>query len=148
MEVCIAPSGSGEELHIGPTSTVVKIPGSRTGGRLGVVEMRLPAGFDGPPPHVHRSVDHLWVVLSGSVDLVAGDHTHRAGAGDLTLVPSGVPHTFSTTTSGPAVLLEVDLGRALDGYLRDLRDVLGRGPVDAGAVAAVMARHDTAVVHP
>ena len=142
----IVPGPSGEALRIGPTTTLVKIPGSATGGRLGVVEMHVPGGFDGPPPHVHGSVEHLWVVRDGAVDLLVGDRTSRAAAGDLVLVPSGVPHSFSTAASGPVVLLEVDLGRALDGYLRELRDVLGEGPVDPGAVAAVMARHDTAVV--
>ena len=144
----VIASSSGEALRIGPTTTLVKIPGSATGGRLGVVEMHVPAGFTGPPPHVHACVEHLWVVRDGWVDLVVGDRTSRAGAGDLVLVPPGVPHTFSTAASGPAVLLQVDLGRALDGYFRELRDVLGEGPVDPRAVAAVMARHDTAAVRP
>ena len=142
----IIPRASGEILRIGPTTTLVKIPGSATGGRLGVVEMHVPGGFDGPPSHVHASVDHLWLVREGDVDLLVGDRVSRAAAGDLVLVPSGVPHSFSTARSGPVVLLEVDLGRALDGYLRELQDVLGEGPVEPGAVAAVMARHDTAVV--
>ncbi len=58
-------------------------------------------------------------------------------------MPAGVPHTSSTERSAGATILEVDLGRALDGYLRELQAVIGSGPVDPAAVAEVMSRHDT-----
>lgn len=48
---------------------------------------------------------------------------------------------FTPASAGES--LEMDSGRALDGYFRDLRGILGTGRVDAAAVAEVMRRHDT-----
>jgi mannose-6-phosphate isomerase-like protein (cupin superfamily) len=146
MQPDVVRNEDGERLDIGPTVTLVKVPGTGTGQRFGVVQMRIPGGFAGPPPHLHGSVDHLWVVQEGELDLTVDGRAVRARAGDLGLVPAGTSHTFSTALTGPALLLEVDLGRALDGYLRDLRDALGAGVVDPVAVAAVMRSHDTVPV--
>lgn len=146
MDAPVVRQGSGEMLRIGPTTTVIKVPGAAVRNRFGVVQMHLPAGFAGPPAHVHAEVDHLWVVQEGVVDLVVDGRVERVGAGDLAVARRGLPHTFSTLGSGPAVVLEVDIGTALDGYFRGLRDALGSGAVDPAAVEAVMARHDTSVV--
>ncbi len=136
-------ASSGEALAIGPTRTVVRVAGASTSDRLSVVEMHLPGGWDGPPVHVHEVVDHVWYVVAGQVEVLIDGQRTRARAGDVTLVPQRVAHTFSTLDSGPATLLEVDSGRALDGYFRDLSRVLGTGVVDPAAVGAVMRRHDT-----
>ena len=143
MAVVFTAAAEGTALALGPTRTVVKVAGASTGGRLGVVEMRVEGGWAGPPPHVHDVVDHVWYVVSGAVDLVVDGERVRAQAGDLAFVPAGVSHTFSTAEAGPATLLEVDTGRALDGYFRDLERALGGGPVDGVAVAEVMRRRDT-----
>lgn len=148
MNATVIGVSGGDRMQIGPTVTVVKVPGALTAGRFGVVEMHVPADFAGPPPHVHRSVDHLWGILDGTLDLLLDGRCRRAGAGDLALVPAGTVHAFSTAAGGPAVLLEVDIGRALDGYFRELREAIGAGPVASEVVERVMARHDTMAVLP
>lgn len=143
-EHVIERPGGGERLTAGPTATVVKVPGAATDGRLSAVEMHLGGGWDGPPPHVHGSVDHLWWVLDGRVRLRVGDEVHDLGAGACAFVPAGVPHGFSTVGSDGAVVLQVDTPRALDGYFRELAAVFpDAAPPDPAAVGAVMGRHDT-----
>ena len=46
--------------------------GSSTGGRLGLLEGRYPAGWTGPPPHVHREHEETFYVLSGAVRFISG----------------------------------------------------------------------------
>lgn len=139
----LARASSGDRLAIGPARTVVRVAGASTRDRLSVVEMHVPGGWDGPPVHVHEVVDHVWYVVTGQVDVLIDGQRTRARSGDVALVPRGVAHTFSTLDSGPVTLLEVDSGRALDGYFRDLERVLRTGVVDPAAVGAVMRRHDT-----
>ena len=136
-------ASAGEVLPVGPTRAIIKIAGSATGGRLSVVEMHIDSDWAGPPVHVHEVVDHLWYVVAGQLDLLIGNERFRAEVGDVALVPAGIQHTFSTIGHGPARVLEVDSGRALDSYFRDLEQVLGNGPVDSTAVQEVMLRHDT-----
>lgn len=58
MDAHFVAASAGLALRIGPTTTVVKVPGQATEERFGAVEMRLEGGWAGPPPHV--VVDHLW----------------------------------------------------------------------------------------
>ena len=45
--------------------------------------------------HHHSSSAELFYVLSGSVQLLAGDRVLVAGEGDLAVVPAGLPHAFA-----------------------------------------------------
>lgn len=136
--------GEGEALRAGPTVSVVKVAGSSTDDRLGVVEMHLDAGWDGPPAHVHARVDHLWYVLAGEVLLTVDRHRDRYTQGACLFVPAGVPHGFGTGATSTAVMLQVDTPRSLDGYFRELVEAFPPGvPVDPARIAEIMRRHDT-----
>lgn len=137
-------AGEGELLAAGPTRTIVKVPGEAADGRLGVVEMHISAGWEGPPPHVHKVVEHVWYVLSGTVELTLGEQVERYDAGACVYVPAGTPHRFSTSGCPDAVILQIDTPQALDGYFRDLVEAFPAGrPVDPVMVGEIMRRHDT-----
>lgn len=139
--------GTQERLEAGPTTTIVKVPGSQTGGRLSAVEMHLDGGWKGPPLHVHAVVEHTWYVLDGAVTLTVGDETTSFSRGDCLHVPAGTAHGFSTADTDGAVVLEVDSPKALDGYFRDLAASLVPGqPPDPADVGEIMHRHDTTPV--
>lgn len=144
MSPHISRAGEGETLPAGPSATIVRVPGSATHGRLSVVEMRVEPGWEGPPPHVHDLVDHLWYVLDGTVELALDDARAQYGPEACLFVPAGVAHAFSTRGCGPVTLLQVDTPQALDGYFRELRDTFPPGqPVDRAVVGEIMRRHDT-----
>lgn len=146
-DVVVTRAGSGERLAAGPTVTEVKVPGSATGGRFGVVEMHLQAGWSGPPAHVHDLVEHCWYVLAGRVTLTLDGHGDEYGPGDCLLVPAGTSHAFSTLGGPAARVLQVDRHQALDGYLRDLVEAFPPGAaVDPVRVGEIMRAHDTRVI--
>lgn len=136
--------GEGDELIAGPTVSVVKVPGTATDDRLGIVEMHLDAGWEGPPPHVHERVHHVWYVLSGEVTFNVAGESDRYRPGSCIYVPAGVAHGFSTSGGGSGVVLQMDTPQSLDGYFRDLVKAFPPGqPVDPAAVGEIMRRHDT-----
>ena len=47
------------------------------------------------PLHTN-TVEHEQYVLSGHARVVIGDKTIEAGAGDVLLIPAGVPHSYET----------------------------------------------------
>lgn len=47
------------------------------------------------PLHTN-TVEHEQYVLSGRARVVIGDKTIEAGAGDILLIPAGVPHSYET----------------------------------------------------
>ena len=47
------------------------------------------------PLHTN-TVEHEQYVLSGRARVMIGDETIEAGAGDILLIPAGVPHSYET----------------------------------------------------
>ncbi len=67
-------------------------------------EAVVPEG-GGPPPHVHTREDETFYVVSGNLEILLGDTTHRAKAGDFVYIPRGTLHRFKNIGSGMAVQL-------------------------------------------
>jgi len=80
---------------------------SSTGGRLSTQRVTLLGGADGANPHHHTWSAELFYVLSGSVQLLAGDRLLVAGEADLAVVPPGLPHAFAAAAGSDADLLLV-----------------------------------------
>jgi quercetin dioxygenase-like cupin family protein len=75
-----------------------------TGGALGLVEARFPAGF-GPPLHVHHHEDEALYVLDGELRCRLGDQERTAGPGELVFGPRELPHTFKAGPGGARALV-------------------------------------------
>jgi quercetin dioxygenase-like cupin family protein len=58
-----------------------------------------------PPPHFHKNEVETFYVLEGTIDFQAGDQKIRAGAGELIVLPIGVPHCFNLVTDTAKALL-------------------------------------------
>ena len=56
----------------------------------------MPAGWSGPPQHVHRAHDETFFVLSGRVRFTTGAESHVLGAGGM-FAAGSVPRTRSAT---------------------------------------------------
>ena len=75
-----------------------------TGGALGLVEARFPAGF-GPPLHLHHHEDEALYVLDGQLRCRLGDQELTAGPGELVFGPRELPHTFKAGPGGARALV-------------------------------------------
>jgi mannose-6-phosphate isomerase-like protein (cupin superfamily) len=66
---------------------------------------------DAPPgggPRLHRHpYEEVFVIQNGTATFTAGDETIEAQAGQVVIVPGGVPHKFVNT--GPGRLYQVDI---------------------------------------
>jgi mannose-6-phosphate isomerase-like protein (cupin superfamily) len=45
-------------------------------------------------PHLHRSDDEAWIVLSGRLGFRVGNEEREVPAGESLLVPRGTPHSY------------------------------------------------------
>jgi quercetin dioxygenase-like cupin family protein len=75
-----------------------------TGGALGLIEARFPAGF-GPPLHVHHREDEALYVLDGELRCRLGDQELTAGPGQLVFGPRELAHTFKAGPGGARALV-------------------------------------------
>jgi quercetin dioxygenase-like cupin family protein len=140
----VRPADAGRVVEIGPTRNVVMVSGDDTNNRMGVIELHLDGGFDGPPIHWHSQVTHVWYVLEGLVRATIDGEVHLLGPGACAVAPAGIPHGFANGGDEAARFLEVDVAGALDGYYDDLARAFPPGAtVDQAVVAAIQANHDT-----
>lgn len=60
----------------------------------------------GGGPRLHRHpYDETWVVVEGALTFTAGDDVLAAAAGDIVVVPPGVPHKFRNDGPGRSRLV-------------------------------------------
>ncbi|SFA80902.1 Cupin domain-containing protein [Rhizobium sp. NFR07] len=62
-------------------------------GSMVIMDFKAPAGF-GPPRHVHRKDDEIFLVKRGHIALWTPLHCGTAGPGDLVALPAGLAHAW------------------------------------------------------
>jgi quercetin dioxygenase-like cupin family protein len=138
--------GGGERLWFLGTLAIVRLPGEASGGRFSLIEFLFPAGAS-PPLHTHP-VDESYIVLDGSLTIVAGTDRCILGPGGALVVPKGVAHTFRVDSdtarvlvlSTPAGLEEMVRDAAVPATAATLPPPLTPRP-SPDELAAVFARH-------
>ncbi len=145
--ISVVTPGQGETLAAGPMTLRILENGKLTGHRLGLVEITVPPGVDGPPQHIHREHDETFYVISGAPTFICGSDVFTAQVGTLVTAPPGAPHTFGNPADSPAVILcTVTPDLYLD-YFRELaRLPKSPGGLDPAAVAEIMKRYATEVL--
>lgn len=80
---------------------------SATNGAVSTVQVGLREGADGAVPHRHDQSSEMFYVLDGQMEVLAGDQVLQASAGDLVVVPPGLPHAFGAPRGSGGELLIV-----------------------------------------
>ena len=136
------PGGAGFAIR---TST------AETGGERVELEITLPPGASGPPPHFHPRQEERWEVLEGTLSVQVDGQWRDLRAGDSATVPAGHVHTLRNRTGETVRVLDVHIP-ALDfeDYMLDLSRLNQEGKITSlrsprGLVylASVLRRHRT-----
>jgi len=150
MGIRVVRRGEGEQVGGGQINIRIVEDGSHTEHRFGLIECTIPPGPAGPPQHIHREHDEVFIVTDGRLRFTSGTEAVDAEAGTVVVVPPGVPHTFSNPFAAPATFL---CALTPDRYIQYFRDlgVLPLGPhgmPDPADIGRTMARYATEVVRP
>jgi quercetin dioxygenase-like cupin family protein len=98
-------SGEGQAVRWGPAGVVRIIAGAEsTSGSFSIVETTEPPG-SAAPLHVHHAEAEAFYILEGTIELVCGEQTLTAQAGDFVHTPSDVPHKYRVLGEHPARVL-------------------------------------------
>lgn len=76
---------------------------------ISVINHEVPSG-DGPPLHVHRDEDEIFVVIEGKLKLKVGEESLTAEPGQMLLINRGVPHAYKVVSPGNARFLTITRG--------------------------------------
>ncbi|MEN3263415.1 MAG: hypothetical protein V7646_309 [Pseudonocardia sp.] len=132
-----------ETLTGDPGGTIALLADSvSTGGAITCNRSTFRAGADGAPPHFHTRASELFVVLGGSLQVLAGDRLHILDQGDVLLVPPHVPHAFGAAAGVDAdVLVVFTPGMDRFDYYR-LLDRVHRGDAEPREIGESQERFD------
>jgi quercetin dioxygenase-like cupin family protein len=106
-DVAFASSVDAETLHIGPDTIRLLLDSSQTHGAISAHRVTLHPGGAEASPHHHTRSSELFYVLSGAIEVLAGDRVHTATEGALIVVPPGVAHAFAAGAGTVGELLVV-----------------------------------------
>jgi mannose-6-phosphate isomerase-like protein (cupin superfamily) len=84
---------------------VVKLRDTITGGAYSIHDNVIPAGAEGPRPHIHRRHDEVFYVIDGVLTVRIGTDTVTAPAGSFVVVPRGVLHQPANPSPDPVRVL-------------------------------------------
>ena len=144
QEAIVLFPGEGHTLTAANTRTTFKVKSEATGGSFSVAEYDLPAGFPGPPPHVHKKFEHVWYVLVGELRVQINQNVIYAPAGTFVFVPKGTPHTFANPGTEIAKVLAIDTPGGLEPYYEDLASAFPeRTPPNPQVIREIQQRYDT-----
>jgi len=93
--------------------------GEETNNAFFQFEAIVPTG-GGPPPHIHSREDESFYVVNGRLEILLGDSTYQARAGDFVFVPRGTVHRFKNLGGDPAVQLVTFVPAGMERYFREV----------------------------
>ena len=119
MGVTHVPPGGGKSVWIANNELVTfKEMGRDTGGEFALVEVvGLPGS--GPPPHIHHSVDEVYCLLEGELEVLDDDRTFTASAGSVFRIARGTLHAWRNATTRPARTLLFIVPAGFEGFFEE-----------------------------
>ena len=126
----VANSDDQQQLEwLGGSSMSVLLDAAATGGALSAMSTLLQAG-DAAPVHVHSREDEVFLLLSGSAVVWAGDDRYEVGPGGVAFLPRDLPHTYRIT-SDDTRMLTLCTPAGIEGFFRTAgHDLATEKPAD------------------
>ena len=101
-----------KNIHFpGGSIASIMLSGEQTGGTLAVVAA-TEAPDSGPPLHIHRNEDELFLVVEGHYSFFAEERWVEVGPGGLVYLPKGLAHCYRNigTTAGRTWIITTPSG--------------------------------------
>lgn len=149
-EVRVVAPGTGHSVPFLDGSVMsVLAHGSDTHELVSFWEFTLPAGGQGPPPHVHHGHDEIFYIVDGELTVLTSDGSLAVGGGSLVIVPRGAQHTFANPGTTPMRMVGTFSPARFENYFDELAEEIekhaGQRP-DPSVIAALYAKYDSELV--
>ena len=131
------PSRDGHAIAAIGLGITLKTDGASTRDAYSLFEYTIPAGVDGPPPHLHTREDESFICLAGRLDVQLGDENFVLEHGDYLYLPRDVVHAFRNPYGEESRVISVVSPAGLEKYYQALAD-MPPGPKDISLMKKIM----------
>ena len=77
----------------------------KSSGGFDAVRITTAKGVPGPPPHHHKNYAEMFIVISGSAQILVDGDIKRLGPGDCIDLEPGVVHTFANAGEDDLIMI-------------------------------------------
>jgi mannose-6-phosphate isomerase-like protein (cupin superfamily) len=134
------PSRAGQAIGAIGLSITKKTDGESTLDAYSLFEYAIPAGVNGPPPHIHTREDESFICLAGRLEVDLGEEKFELAHGDYLFLPRNVVHTFRNPFEEEARVISVVSPAGLEKYYQALAE-MPPGVRDITVIQGIMAEH-------
>jgi len=106
--------------HNGGMAIRTRVRSAMTNGLYSSVETAVAPMLMGPPPHWHKELDELMLVLEGTASILMGDEVVQVEAGGWHLRPRMIRHTFWNATDKPLRFIDMYFNQPFEEYLESI----------------------------
>ncbi len=106
--------------HNGSMNIRTWIRSSMTGGVYSSVECVVAPKVMGPPPHLHKELDELMLVLEGTASVIVDGKEVQVEAGGWHLRPRMLTHTFWNATDKPLRFVDMYFNQPFEEFLEQI----------------------------
>ena len=79
-----------------------------------------PAQVQGPPPHLHKALDEVFLVVEGEMDFIVNGEMRKVKAGESVDLPRGTIHTFGNSSSTPCKWLNMHSPKGFLSFFKEM----------------------------
>jgi mannose-6-phosphate isomerase-like protein (cupin superfamily) len=126
-----AMTTTAETLEVRGTRITIRVASPR----VSITDHEVPAGFPGPPLHVHPGFDEVFVVLAGTLTVRVGSDVREVGPGETAYADGHTPHTFANPSSEQVRFMVAIAPGGFEDYFR----AMAAGDEEAAAAASARA---------
>lgn len=106
--------------HNGGMAIRTWVRSAMTNGLYSSVETSVAPKIMGPPPHWHKELDELMLVVEGTASILMGDEVVTVGTGGWHLRPRMIRHTFWNASEKPLRFIDMYFNQPFEEYLERL----------------------------
>lgn len=103
--------------HNGGMDIRVWVRSESTGGLFSSVECAVAPKLMGPPPHAHKELDEMMLVLEGTASVLIGDEIVHINAGGWHMRPRMIKHTFFNASEEPLRFIDMYFNQPFEQFL-------------------------------
>lgn len=125
---------------------VLKVSGKDTNGEFCLFETKNEEGpMAGPPLHVHKHQDEVFMIMEGEFLFQVGNEKILATAGDVVFGPRTIPHTFYQKSKKAHMIFSYNPAGKMEAIMTEMVKLM---PGNPQAFAKVCAENDVPFVGP